>query len=88
MMFRNFFFLIDCSKAENCCDKAQYKELSRANKIKLLMHLAVCRRCKQYTARNTQLTRLIKKSNLKTCNKVDKELWKERIREELAKKDL
>ncbi|WP_373055606.1 hypothetical protein [Zunongwangia sp. H14] len=87
MMFRDFFFLIDCSKAENCCDKAQYRELSRANKIKLLMHLAICRRCKEYTARNSRLTSLIKKSGVKTCTKVDKETWKKRIREELAKTD-
>jgi hypothetical protein len=85
-MFKNFF-LIDCSKAENSCDKSQYKELGRINKLKLLMHIAVCRRCKEYTSRNSRLTKLIKRSDIKTCSKVDKKVWKERIREELAKQN-
>ena len=85
-MIKNFF-LIDCSKAINCCDKAQYKELSRIDKLKLFIHIAICRRCKEYTSRNSRLTKLIKKSDIKTCSKVDKKVWKERIREELAKQN-
>lgn len=85
-MFKNFF-LIDCSKAENCCDRAQYEELSSINKLKLRLHVFLCRKCKEYTSRNSKLTRLLKSSNLKTCSEKEKTVWKEQIKEELAKQN-
>ncbi|PKD16477.1 glycine dehydrogenase [Salegentibacter salinarum] len=81
------FFIFDCSKAENCCDKSQYNEAGTREKISMLFHLLFCGPCRKYTSRNTKLTRLIKKSKLKTCSEEEKKAWKNRIEKEIAKKE-
>lgn len=81
------FFIFDCSKAENCCDKSQYNEAGTREKISMITHLLLCRACRKYTTKNTKLTRLIKKSKLKTCSEEEKKAWKKRIEREIAKKE-
>ena len=41
--------LIDCSEAAYCCDKNQYKEASVTEKLKMLLHLIYCKKCRKYS---------------------------------------
>lgn len=83
-MHRKHFFLIDCSQAANCCDKAQYKEANRLERLKMTIHLLFCRKCREYTSRNTKLTKLIRKAGIKTCTAQERKVWKEEIEAELT----
>lgn len=76
-------FLIDCSKAKNCCDKAQYKEISFFEKMKLKFHILYCKACKKYTRTNTKLSSLLEKASIKTCTKEEKQKFREQIRENI-----
>lgn len=76
---------IDCDKAECCCDKGQYKEADKIEKVQLLEHLAECPRCREYSEKNTRLTELIEKAKLKCCSEEEKECWRNAIEEELKK---
>lgn len=75
--------LIDCSEAAYCCDKKQYKEATIPEKLKMLLHLVFCKRCRNYSSNNNRLTELIEKSNIKTCTEDEKKVWKEDIKKEL-----
>ena len=83
--FKSIF--VDCSKAGNCCDKAQYNEASLPEKVKMLVHLALCKPCRKYSNKNTKLTKLIKDCDLKTCTDEEKQAWKEKIRQEISLKE-
>lgn len=78
-------FHVDCAEANNCCDKAQYRNASFGEKMKLLVHLAYCKACRRYTNRNRKLTKLVDRSNLKPCSEAQKKQWKETIEKEYAK---
>lgn len=77
---------INCSQATHCCDKAQYKEASLFEKIKIHLHIFFCKPCKEYTDKNNQLTALVKKANLKSCTDQEKKMWKEKIERETLNK--
>ena len=76
---------IDCSEAAFNCDKAQYKEASLFEKMKIHLHIFFCKPCKKYTKRNIKLTNLIKQSNLKSCSEDEKKVWKEEIKNHTTK---
>ncbi|MDX1461616.1 MAG: glycine dehydrogenase [Marinirhabdus sp.] len=76
---------IPCDEANHTCDKNQYREASFLELIKLNIHLIYCRACRKYTAQNTKLTKLFKKSDLKTMPLEQKVAIKERLRQEMAK---
>lgn len=78
-------FFIDCSEANDCCDKAQYKDAKPLEKVKLFIHLAFCKACRKYTIKNRKLTRLFKKAHLERCPEEQKKAWKKQIEEETAK---
>ncbi|CAN5375145.1 hypothetical protein BH23BAC2_BH23BAC2_00720 [soil metagenome] len=75
--FKSLF--IDCTEAVHCCDKAQYNEATLAEKIKIHIHNLMCKPCKKYTRKNSKLTALVKKANLKSSTKAEKKKWKEHI---------
>ena len=76
---------LKCEEANHTCDKNQYKEASFWELIKLNIHLIGCRVCRKYTARNTRLTKVFKKSNVKTMPIDSKTEMKERLRQEMSK---
>jgi hypothetical protein len=76
--------LIDCSEAAHCCDKNQYKEASVTEKLKMLLHLIYCKKCRKYSSHNSRLTELIEQSNLETCSEDEKKVWQEEIEKELT----
>ncbi len=76
---------ISCSDSVQCCDRAQYDEATIFEKIKIYIHIAICKACREYTNKNVKLTKLIKKSNLKACTKEEKEKWEKEIAREAKK---
>lgn len=80
--------MIDCSQANNCCDKAQYKDAKPAERLKLLFHLAFCKACREYTKKNHKLSKLVEKSKLQICPEERKKQWKESIEKEYAKNNV
>ncbi|MFS4482206.1 glycine dehydrogenase [Hyunsoonleella sp. 2307UL5-6] len=51
---------IPCDEANHVCDKNQYKEASLWDMIKLNIHLIYCKACRNYTANNTKLSKMMK----------------------------
>jgi len=69
-------FMIPCDEANHVCDKAQYKEASLWEMIKLNLHLMFCKACRSYTKNNTKLTKTIKKADVELLDKQYKEAMK------------
>lgn len=86
-MLKKKFFFIDCSRAENCCDKSQYKEAGVREKASMLLHLMLCRPCRNYSSKNGKLTELLKKSGIKNCTKEEKKSFKEKLQKAMAKQN-
>ena len=84
MSDKSKILFLDCSEAATCCDKAQYAEANFFEKIKLSIHLLLCKTCRKFSKRNTKLTGLIKDSNLETCPEEKKKEWRETIRKEYS----
>ncbi|MDC7995962.1 hypothetical protein [Altibacter sp. HG106] len=76
---------IKCSEANHTCDKSQYNEASFWEKVKLNIHLLYCRACRKYTSRNRKLTKLMKNPKVRTLNTSEKDLMKERLRQNMGK---
>ncbi len=62
-----------CDEANQVCDKAQYKEASLLEKIKLNLHLLYCKTCRGYSKNNAKLTKRIEDSNLECLDPKCKE---------------
>ena len=76
---------LKCEEANHTCDKNQYKEASFLELIKLNFHLIYCSVCRKYTARNSKLSKMLSRSNVAVMPKTDKELLRERLRQEMSK---
>ena len=73
--------ILKCDEANHVCNKTQYDDATLWDKIKLNIHLAYCRSCRNYKKNNTKLTKTIKKAHIKCLDKKSKE----NMREELEK---
>lgn len=76
-------FLINCDEATTICNKNQYKEASLWEKMRLMIHLFICKNCGQYTKQNTTLTKVCDK-HLNKCEEEHK--FSEKEKEVLQKK--
>ncbi len=76
---------IPCEEANHNCDKAQYKEASLWEKIKLNIHLIYCRACREYSKNNGKLTKLTKKAEVDCLKPCEKETLKDNFAKELEK---
>lgn len=81
-------FMIPCNEANHVCDKAQYKEASLWEKIKLNIHLIYCKACRKYTKNNSKLTSVIKKSNVQYLDKKYKESMKEELNKAIKEAEI
>ncbi|MCP9201575.1 hypothetical protein MKO06_16815 [Gramella sp. GC03-9] len=81
----NKLFFVDCSKAAECCNKAQYKEANSLEKFKLRLHLLFCQTCRNLASKNTKLTQTIERSKIEPCPEAQKKQWKETIKKEYVK---
>ncbi|MGO4918322.1 hypothetical protein [Maribacter sp. IgM3_T14_3] len=69
--------MISCEKAANICDKAQYKEASGWEKMKLKFHLLICKTCAKHSKDNTKLTSLCNQARLAVLSDEEKKKMKE-----------
>ena len=53
--------LINCEEANSICNKNQYREASVWNKIRLNVHVLMCKYCKTYSTQNHIVSILIGK---------------------------
>ena len=54
-------FFINCDEATTICDKSQYGEASLYDKIRLNIHMIMCKHCRKYTKQNSLMTQLFGK---------------------------
>jgi hypothetical protein len=73
----------NCKEVEIICTKIQYKEATFFEKIRIRIHLLMCRTCKAFTKKNTKLTSLCDQANFKTLPLVEKEKMKKTLSERL-----
>lgn len=71
--------MISCEQAAIICNKTQYHEATFLEKIKLRLHLFVCKACAAFTKKNSQLTALFEKAHLKQLSEEDKRLMKKEL---------
>jgi predicted metal-binding protein len=45
--------MITCEKAAQICDKAQYNEATLFEKLKLNLHLFICKACTKHAKKNS-----------------------------------
>ncbi len=76
---------LKCDEANHSCDKNQYKEASFTELIKLNIHLIYCRACRKYTARNTKLSKALRRNKPKGMPLSAKQTLNERLRKEINK---
>ncbi|QNJ98007.1 hypothetical protein [Constantimarinum furrinae] len=76
--------MINCGEAAQVCDKAQYEEASRWQKLLMKIHQFMCRLCREHSIRNGKLSSAIKSADLKTLPKENKEAIKKRLQQELS----
>lgn len=81
MSMRSFFSL-NCEEAAGYCNKAEYREASIKDKIKLRFHLFFCSPCKEYNHKNHKLSQLLDKADLQACTEEEKEAYRQRIKAE------
>ncbi|MCF6296393.1 MAG: hypothetical protein L3J08_00145 [Flavobacteriaceae bacterium] len=60
-------FFINCDDATMICDKSQYEEASTWGKIKLWVHLLMCKYCRVYSSQNNLITIMLGK-HLNPCD--------------------
>lgn len=75
--------MISCNEAAIICNKKQYKEATFFEKIKLMMHLIICKTCTKHSKKNTQFTTLCDKASLHSLPEKDKEEMKKDLQEKL-----
>lgn len=69
--------IISCEKAVCICDKAQYKEASSWDILKLKFHIFICRACSKHSEKNKKLTSLCHKAKLVALSEEEKRKLKE-----------
>ncbi len=74
--------MISCEKAALICNKIQYREATFMERIKLKFHLFMCKNCPEFVQRNTKLTALCQKANLRSLTEEDKLRMKRLLKEE------
>lgn len=67
---------VPCDEAHIVCDKAQYKEASIWEKLKLYLHLIYCKTCRKYSKNNKHLSNTIHKAKVECLDKKCKEAMK------------
>ena len=79
-------FKISCDEATTICDKNQYGEASFLERIKLSLHILMCKFCALYLKQNKTLTKVYKMKSVECkkeghdcLSKQDKEAFKKEL---------
>lgn len=80
--------MINCEEASTICDKSQYSEASFLDKIKLQMHLFLCKKCGLYSEQNKMMskifnTHLAKHNHSSNLSEDDKAELKEKLEHQI-----
>ena len=80
---------LTCDEATAICDKSQYKEASLWEKIKLSIHLFLCKKCGLYSKQNKVMSSCYQKLKDVECSKTIqlKQEEKEFMEQELKTKE-
>lgn len=62
-------FFISCDEATAICDKNQYGEATFNDKLKITLHMLMCKICKCYSHQNTTMTKVYHKYSDGLCKK-------------------
>nr|WP_273569070.1 hypothetical protein [Maribacter sp. Hal144] len=71
--------MISCEKAALICNKTQYREATFMEKMKLRLHLFMCKACAGFSSKNAQLTTLCEKAHLKGLSEKEKLKMKQEL---------
>tara|TARA_R110000868_G_scaffold86347_8_gene242241 strand:- start:46078 stop:46305 length:228 start_codon:yes stop_codon:yes gene_type:complete len=74
--------MMSCEEAAIICNKAQYKEATFGEKLKLKLHVLFCETCSKFTRKNTELTELCQKAKLKSLTQKDKSQMQKELESE------
>ncbi len=71
--------MISCEEAALICNKTQYRESSLIDRLKLRLHIFICKACKVYVKKNTRLSTLCQKATLHALTESEKEDIRNRL---------
>ena len=71
--------MISCEKAATICNKAQYREATFFEILKLKFHVLICKTCAKFSKQNTAFTSLCEKANLRSLSEQDKLKMKQEL---------
>ncbi|MGO1584387.1 hypothetical protein [Mesonia sp.] len=72
-----------CEKYGMFCDKCQYDEASFWERLKLKFHLFLCGGCREYSKKNTHLSKAIRNAELSTLTPEEQENFKQMLQNNL-----
>jgi hypothetical protein len=75
--------MITCDEAAIICNKKQYKEATFIEKIKLVMHLLICKTCSSFSRKNAEFTSLCDKAPLHCLPEKDKVIMKKDLHDKI-----
>ncbi len=75
--------MISCDEAAIICNKKQYKEATFIEKIKLVMHLLICKTCSSFSRKNAEFTSLCDKAPLHCLPERDKVIMKKDLHDKI-----
>lgn len=75
--------MISCDEAAIICNKKQYKEATFVEKIRLIIHLFVCKTCSKFSKKNAELTTLCDKAPLHCLPEKEKEVMKKELQDKI-----
>ena len=78
-------FFISCEEAHHICDKKQYGEASRWDRLKLAIRYSWCHITRAYTDKNNKLTKAIDESRVQCLEDKEMEQLKAKFELELDK---
>ena len=74
--------MISCKKAALICNRTQYREATRFEKLQLKFHLFICKNCLEFSTRNTEFTSLCDKANLRVLSEAEKRQMHENLQKQ------
>ncbi|HHC80175.1 MAG TPA: hypothetical protein ENK46_09860 [Flavobacteriia bacterium] len=79
---------VSCEEATAICNKNQYKEASFWEKMKLQIHLFICKKCGLYSKQNATITKVCNRyldsdDHPHTLSEHDKEIMQHSIEEKI-----
>ena len=83
MKEKKSFLFISCDEAKHICDKAQYREATLWEKLKLNLRYLWCQVTRSYVKKNKKLTSTIKNSKVECLNSIEKQSLLHQFKREL-----